>query len=217
MAPIATKHHRQFWEHDIKLARDYNQTHPENEDEFTQKLAEEINEMEQAGVTIDTDFSAGLFRDINRKSYQNTWSPSLGHTNATERRTSLADLEKICAHLSATPTRYDRRRRASTYANAINKSSIAKSVSPPQFRTSKNAHSRRESSAAHHMNVSNLERISEVNQTASTSTVFETLPYASSCQSDDNASAKSSSTMTTTNSKPKKPTRRFIVTPVKLP
>lgn len=215
MAPIATKHHRQFWKHDIKLARDYNQTHPENEDEFTQKLAEEINEMEQAGVTIDTDFSAGMFRDVNRKSYQNTWSPSLGHTNATERRTSLADLEKICAHLSATPNRYDRHRRAPTYANAVNKSSIAQSVSPPQFRTSKNTHNRRASSAVHPMNVPNLERISEINQTASTSTVFETLPCASSYQS-DNASAESTSTMTTTNSKPKKPTRRFIVTPVKL-
>lgn len=232
VAPITPKHLRKFWKHDIKLARDYNQTHHADEDEFTQKLADELNGMQHGGVAIDTDFGAGLLRNINRKSYQNTWSPSCRNpmTNAItkDRRPSLADLEKICAHLSGSPNQCDRLRAAACYANGASKTFAAENLSPSQFRTlnsgehavPKKSRRRRAPSAplpTHETKANHLEKINEVNLTASTSTVFETVPTASTSQSDDNLSAKSSATMTTTKSTSSRKIRRFIVTPAPEP
>lgn len=232
VAPITPKHLRQFWKHDIKLARDYNQTHHADEDEFTQKLADELNGMQHAGVAIDTDFGAGLLRNINRKSYQNTWSPScrnpIANAITNERRPSLADLEKICAHLSGTPSKCDRLRTAACYATGANKTFTGENLSPSQFRAlnsgehvfSKKSRDRRLPSApvqTRATKANHLEKINEVNLTASSSTAFETLPTASTSQSDDNVSAKSSATMTTTKSTSSRKIRRFIVTPAPEP
>lgn len=144
------------------MARNYNLTQHTDEDEFTQKLADEINEMQQAGHgghNINTDFGTGLLRNLNRKSYQNTWSPSDRNTIANvitrDRRTSLADLEKICAHLSVSPNRL----RSSTWnANAANNASFVSQNSSPskmlplheERLTSKNLKGRRASTLSTH-------------------------------------------------------------------
>lgn len=181
-----------------------------------------MNEMQQAGVAIDTDFGSELLRSINRKSYQNTWSPSgrssLAYATTRDRRPSLVELEKIYAHLATSPpTHSDRQRLAA-------KSFVSQNLSPSTLRslneqhfTTKKSKGRRASSAVLPTKGNHLEKISEINQTASTSTVFETMRTTSTCQSDDNSSAKSSATVTTTNSKPKKPIRKFIVTPATEP
>lgn len=187
--------------------------------------------MQQAGVVVDTDFGTELWRNINRKSYQNTWSPSgrnfsIIHTTAGDRRPSLADLEKICSHLAVSPNRL---RAAACFASGTNKSYVGQSVmSPSKLCTlneeqlmSKNSKRRRDSSAAQQSTYApkgnHLPKVGKSNQTASTNCTAETLPNTSTCYSDDNSSAKSSATTTTTNSKPKKSIRKFIVTPATEP
>lgn len=180
--------------------------------------------MQQTGHNIDTDFGTGLLRNINRKSYQNTWSPSDRNTIVNgvsrDRRTSLADLEKICAHLSVSPNRCDRLRSSTWNASAVNTSFVSQSSTTSKMLplheeqlSSKNLKNRRASTfSAHGSKGNHLEKISEINQTASTCSLFETLP--TNASSDDNTSTKSSITITTTTSNPKRPIRKFIVTPV---
>lgn len=234
VAPIATKQHRQFWTHDIKLARNYNLTRNADEDEFTRKLADEISELHcQTGVAIEADFGAGLLRNITRKSYQNTWSPSCRNTIANaaavnDRRPSLADLEKIYTHLTVAPTKYDRLRMPVCCPGVVNKSFVADNLSPPNFTTfsennamAKGSRGRRKSPPLLSTSVTKgnqLEIIAEINQNASTSTVFETLPATSTSTSDDSTSAHTMATITTTGtSKPKKAIRKFVVTPATEP
>lgn len=216
-----TKHHQQFWKHDIKLARSFNQTHDIAEDEFTQKLADEMNQMQQT-----EDYTARLLRNINRKSYQNTWSPSgrnsrMVHTNSRDRRPSLTDLENMYAHLSATPSKSERLRAIPRYGSNAKKTFTSKSLSPAPYRTLNDAKSMPRKSKGRHAlavpvrmrasDANHMQNISEHNQTASST--FETVPNASACHSDDNASAKSANTVTSVNSNSVRSIRRFTVTP----
>lgn len=203
VVPITTKHQRQFWKHDIKVARNYNHTNHANEDDFTQKLADEINEMQQS-IAIDTDIVGAEFLcNINRKSYQNTWSPTTNRhsifNGGRERRPSLADLEKICAHLSISPKQCDRSRAPVYYASGTNKP-IAGQNCVAEHIVSNDAKVRRKSCIENQ-----LEKISEISQSASNSAASEI--HSAMMTNDDKLSTDS------TNSKPRKPTRKFIVTP----
>lgn len=125
VAPVATKTQRQFWSHDIKVAREYNQTSHRGEDEFTQKLADEIT---AAANNEQVNFRSDLLRNIGRSSYQNTWSPCSSRTSAfrmREHRPSIADLEKICAHITGSPPQNNRRKHSISFGE---------NWSPPKYR-----------------------------------------------------------------------------------
>lgn len=48
MAPIASSDHRQFWKHDIKIARDYNKTlHSEKDLQLNELIAEDLAEFNE--------------------------------------------------------------------------------------------------------------------------------------------------------------------------
>lgn len=93
--------YRQFWRHDIKIARDYNRAHTAQEDQSSLRLTLE-NEI--AGYEAqDSSLGAEIKRRLEQRfaANQTTWSPttaaaslSLTHNyrDTTRRRTSIHDL-----------------------------------------------------------------------------------------------------------------------------
>jgi hypothetical protein len=85
VAPIASPSQRQFWKHDIKIARDYNKTHHIHEDAES-RLMDDIVEHETMNFKT--------FRAEHMKTHQ-TWSPmTLRHRRDTmPGRPTMKDLE----------------------------------------------------------------------------------------------------------------------------
>lgn len=112
VAPLSTSdEQRQFWKHDIKIARDYNKTlHTEDGSSLNKKLAEEIaifNEHE----TEKLNSSAGA--DLLKHNHQNTWSPMTRQYFRREScpgRTSMYDLDALYLSLTSGPSSQDRHR-----------------------------------------------------------------------------------------------------------
>ncbi|CRL06705.1 CLUMA_CG019556, isoform A [Clunio marinus] len=100
VAPVSDDHQRQFWKHDIKIARDYNKTlHAEEGRNMQAQLSQYVkNEsINFKGV------GAELLRQ-NHYPYNNTWSPlTLRYNNRKEgnhARTSLHDLDALYMNLA---------------------------------------------------------------------------------------------------------------------
>lgn len=220
MAPIASKNQRQFW----KLARNYNKNCHPDEDLFTQKLADEITEFQACETDrIDLGVGAEILRNISRSSYQNTWSPmSSRHTiqRSKDHRPSIADLEKICMHMAIPSTQADRWIRPPSYG--VNSSIIGKIWSPPKYRSlqdSVNGPNRRASmpyasslglsSHGHNLSVfggfkgGQLEKISEVTKSDGSD---QNIEKTDNCGENDRLQQLP-------NPKPKRTSRKFIVTP----
>lgn len=87
VAPGKTRNQHRLWEHDIKIARNYNTTTNTNEDSMTRHLSEEISELRN---------NEGRFKSLYRQSYQQTWSPmSSNIPSSYSRDTIIRDLEGI--------------------------------------------------------------------------------------------------------------------------
>lgn len=107
MAPIVSKSQRQFWKHDVKVARDYNKTNPppppptlaaeNNSTTFTQQMANEYTEENAARINRD------LLKNVNQASYQNTWSPmTFRHFSGGNdgEQLSIGDMEKLYLNMA---------------------------------------------------------------------------------------------------------------------
>lgn len=113
VAPLSTSdEQRQFWKHDIKIARDYNKTlHTEDGTSLNKKLAEEIaifNEHETE--KLHTGAGADLLKHHN---HQSTWSPMTRQYYRREScpgRTSMYDLDALYLSLTSGPSSHDRHR-----------------------------------------------------------------------------------------------------------
>lgn len=97
VAPNVPANVRQFWRHDIKIARDYNKTHPEDiNTSMRRTLEDEIAGYE--GFSEDTFNRTELLRKLERhfaSSHQKTWSPTtcnLTYQPTEGRRPSIQDL-----------------------------------------------------------------------------------------------------------------------------
>ena len=89
MAPIASRNQRQFWKHDIKIARDYNKTlHSEKDLPLNKKIADEIAEF--------NEHQAEPFRGVGAELLKchETWSPMTHHKQIGGRRESCPVRDK---------------------------------------------------------------------------------------------------------------------------
>lgn len=95
VSPVASRGQRQFWKHDIKIARDYNKTlHPN--DSYTIALADELAHYKMHEKETIHGIGAELLR--SGANNQNTWSPTLNHHH------HVRDLEAIYLSLACPPT-----------------------------------------------------------------------------------------------------------------
>lgn len=99
MAPIIPKDQKQFWNHDIKIARDYNKTmHTMDGMTMNRQLLQELSHFRPHGET-DKQGSERWLNTIGRAG-QNTWSPRHMH-NTREHRPTIQELEALYLSLSA--------------------------------------------------------------------------------------------------------------------
>lgn len=108
VAPV-TDSQRQFWKHDLKIARDFNRT---NQDEEELKVEKEL------AVFKDTcDNFKGVGAELlrqNHNTYTNTWSPLTLRHHLKEvycTRTSMRELDTLYTKLSGRNLAADRRSR----------------------------------------------------------------------------------------------------------
>lgn len=97
VAPNVPENVRQFWRHDIKIARDYNKAHTDdNNTSLRRTLEDEIAGYE--GINEDVGSRTELLRKLERhftSSHQKTWSPTtcnLTYHPEEGRRPSIQDL-----------------------------------------------------------------------------------------------------------------------------
>ncbi|XP_062545675.1 uncharacterized protein LOC134212121 [Armigeres subalbatus] len=99
VAPIIPKDQKQFWNHDIKIARDYNKTmHTMDGMTMNKQLLQELSHFRQHSET-DKQGSDRWLNTIGRAG-QNTWSPRHLH-NTREHRPTIQELEALYLSLSA--------------------------------------------------------------------------------------------------------------------
>lgn len=99
VAPMATQNYRQFWKHDVKIARDYNKTcQVEDATSLRQKLAEEIAGFEAQCDNRGQGVRAEIVRRLTQGPmpsiyhHQHTWSPL---THPAQYRPSAQELETL--------------------------------------------------------------------------------------------------------------------------
>lgn len=99
VAPIIPKDQKQFWNHDIKIARDYNKTmHTMDGMTMNKQLLQELSHFRQYSET-DKQGSDRWLNTIGRAG-QNTWSPRQPH-HTREHRPTIQELEALYLSLSA--------------------------------------------------------------------------------------------------------------------
>lgn len=94
----ASEDQRQFWKHDIKIARDYNKTLHADEGHKLQQEAAEFH-----GKMSDNFKGVGAeLLKLNNYAHTNTWSPSQRHHHRRDHntRTSLRELDSFYMSLS---------------------------------------------------------------------------------------------------------------------
>lgn len=89
-----SRNQRQFWKHDVKVARDFNnfssaQTGGDGGSSLTQKLAEEFAEFQET----DPERNGGNTR------HQQTWSPMMFRQHDTT-NLSIQEMEKIFLNMA---------------------------------------------------------------------------------------------------------------------
>ncbi|XP_063702328.1 uncharacterized protein LOC134832273 [Culicoides brevitarsis] len=102
VSPVASRGQRQFWKHDIKIARDYNKTlHPN--DSYTTALADELAHLKMHDKENLHGIGAELLRPATHN--QNTWSPTM-HTyhHLFQDKPHMRDLEAIYLSLACPTT-----------------------------------------------------------------------------------------------------------------
>ncbi|XP_065088980.1 uncharacterized protein LOC135710359 isoform X1 [Ochlerotatus camptorhynchus] len=102
VAPIVPKDQKQFWNHDIKIARDYNKTmHTMDGMTMNKQLLQELSHFRPQSET-DKQGSERWLNTIGRAG-QNTWSPR-HHHHQKEHRPTIQELEALYLSLSANNT-----------------------------------------------------------------------------------------------------------------
>lgn len=100
VAPIVPKDQKQFWRHDIKIARDYNKTlHTMDGMSMSKQLIHELTALHHQDPDGRGHGSERLLNSISRAN-QNTWSPRHNY-HQREYRPSIQDLEALYLSLSA--------------------------------------------------------------------------------------------------------------------
>ncbi|GAB0094815.1 uncharacterized protein DMENIID0001_101410 [Sergentomyia squamirostris] len=106
VAPIATQNFRQFWKHDVKIARDYNKTYQtEDATSLRQKLAEEIAGFEAQSDNRGQGVRAEIVRRLAQAPmpsiyhHQHTWSPLTAATH--QLRPTVQEIETLLVNPEA--------------------------------------------------------------------------------------------------------------------
>lgn len=102
MAPIVSRNQRQFWKHDVKVARDFNKFSSAEGDGgslLTQKLAEEFAEFQESDPELITATSDHRRSGGGHPVHQYTWSPMMCRQHDAA-NLSIQEMEKIFLNMA---------------------------------------------------------------------------------------------------------------------
>uniref|UniRef100_A0A182Q8K0 DUF389 domain-containing protein n=1 Tax=Anopheles farauti TaxID=69004 RepID=A0A182Q8K0_9DIPT len=100
VAPVVPKDQKQFWKHDIKIARDYNRTlHTNDGHSMSKNLMQELTSLHHNNDTIGGLRGDYLLNSAS-KGNQNTWSPRHNY-HQRDHRPTIQELEALYLSLSA--------------------------------------------------------------------------------------------------------------------
>lgn len=103
VAPIVPKDQKQFWKHDIKIARDYNKTlHTLDGMSMSNQLIQELTTMHHGQDSDGHQYGSDrLLNTIHRNQY--TWSPRHNY-HQRDHRPTVQELEALYLSLSVNPS-----------------------------------------------------------------------------------------------------------------
>ncbi|XP_052893238.1 uncharacterized protein LOC128300999 [Anopheles moucheti] len=100
VAPVVPKDQKQFWKHDIKIARDYNRTlHTNDGHSMSKNLMQELTTLHHNNETTGGLRGDYLLNSAS-KGNQNTWSPRHNY-HQRDHRPTIQELEALYLSLSA--------------------------------------------------------------------------------------------------------------------
>lgn len=84
VAPIVSRDQRQFWKHDVKLVRNYQEKSRTNSvggerTSMSQQLADDFADFQDSDAGRLMGQNAEMLRNVGRPAYQHTWSPMNYH------------------------------------------------------------------------------------------------------------------------------------------
>ncbi|XP_049536884.1 uncharacterized protein LOC125951848 [Anopheles darlingi] len=107
VAPVVPKDQKQFWKHDIKIARDYNRTlHTNDGMTMSKHLMQELTSLHHNNDTMGgMGLRPGeyLLNSASKTGHQNTWSPRHNY-HQRDHRPTVQELEALYLSLSANTT-----------------------------------------------------------------------------------------------------------------
>ncbi|XP_058120794.1 uncharacterized protein LOC131282381 [Anopheles ziemanni] len=105
VAPVVPKDQKQFWKHDIKIARDYNRTlHTNDGLSMSKQLIHELTTLHHNNDTTTGGLRSDyLLNSASKAGHQNTWSPRHNY-HQRDHRPTIQELEALYLSLSANTT-----------------------------------------------------------------------------------------------------------------
>lgn len=104
VAPVVPKDQKQFWKHDIKIARDYNRTlHTNDGLSMSKQLIHELTTLHHNDTTTGGLRGDYLLNSASKGGHQNTWSPRHNY-HQRDHRPTIQELEALYLSLSANTT-----------------------------------------------------------------------------------------------------------------
>ncbi|XP_053673725.1 uncharacterized protein LOC128723985 [Anopheles nili] len=101
VAPVVPKDQKQFWKHDIKIARDYNRTlHTTDGHSMSKNLMQELTSLHHNNDTTGGGLRGDFLLNSASKGNQNTWSPRHNY-HQRDHRPTMQELEALYLSLSA--------------------------------------------------------------------------------------------------------------------
>lgn len=101
VAPVVPKDQKQFWKHDIKIARDYNRTlHTNDGLSMSKQLIHELTSLHHNNDTTGGGLRGDYLLNSASKGNQNTWSPRHNY-HQRDHRPTIQELEALYLSLSA--------------------------------------------------------------------------------------------------------------------
>lgn len=138
MAPIVSRDQRQFWKHDVKLARNYHGKSRKNSvsdpnASINQKWADEFAEF-QGSDAGRLGINAEMLRNVGRPAYQHTWSPMTFQHQLHPGHEAVPGHHHLnVAHPLQTSSQF--RRHYSQSGAGSSKTVIYRRSSPPKYRS----------------------------------------------------------------------------------
>lgn len=142
MAPIVSRDQRQFWKHDVKLARNFqgksrNGSVGGENASISQQLADDFADF-QGSDAGRLGQNAEMLRNVGRPTYQNTWSPMNLHTHLhpNDARVTRDEIENMYLNMAHPLNISSQFKRHYTMSGTGSSKTVAyRRPSPPKYRS----------------------------------------------------------------------------------